>query len=74
MSIARHIEAGQGSWTVHIGATAFIGLQIDQNEYSSGELIEGTAVGSSARPGSPRWRRPGHGDPRSVGGLRHADL
>ncbi len=49
MSIAREIEAGQGSSTVHIGATAFIGLSIDTtNQYSNGVLLEGVEQGSAA--------------------------
>jgi S1-C subfamily serine protease len=49
ISIAKQIEAGQGSSTVHIGATAFIGLEIDsQQPYSDGVLIEGTESGTPA--------------------------
>jgi S1-C subfamily serine protease len=39
MSIARHIEAGNGSSTVHIGTTAFLGVEISPN-------------GSTSSPGS----------------------
>jgi S1-C subfamily serine protease len=49
MSIARQIEAGDASSIIHIGATAFIGLEIDtQSTQSGGVLIEGTASGSPA--------------------------
>jgi S1-C subfamily serine protease len=48
-TIARQIEAGDGSSVIHIGATAFIGLEIDtQSSQTSGVLIEGTASGSPA--------------------------
>jgi S1-C subfamily serine protease len=36
MSIARQIEAGNGSSTVHIGTTAFLGVEISPNGSSSG--------------------------------------
>jgi len=49
MSIARQIEAGQGSSTIHIGGTAFIGLSIAQQQpYSNGVLLQGTASGTPA--------------------------
>ncbi len=35
-SIAKSIEAKQGTSTIHVGATAFIGLQISANNSSSG--------------------------------------
>src|SRR5205807_6070151 len=35
-SIARQIEAGQGSSTVHIGATAFLGIESDGSSSGSG--------------------------------------
>jgi S1-C subfamily serine protease len=49
LSIARQIEAGQASSTVHIGATAFLGVGIAPSAYqnSSGVTIEG------AEPGTP---------------------
>jgi S1-C subfamily serine protease len=50
LSIASQIEAGQGSSTVHIGATAFLGLEIagsDQQD-SSGVALAGVASGTPA--------------------------
>jgi S1-C subfamily serine protease len=50
LSIASQIEAGQASSTVHIGATAFLGLEIassDQQD-SSGVALAGTASGTPA--------------------------
>ena len=47
LSVASQIEAGQASSTVHIGATAFLGLEIassDQQD-SSGVALAGTASG-----------------------------
>src|SRR6185312_13338686 len=35
-SIAKQIEAGQGSSTVHIGATAFLGIESDGSSSGSG--------------------------------------
>ncbi len=50
LSIARQIEAGQASSTVHIGATAFIGLQIasQQSSYYQGVVLAGTQAGTPA--------------------------
>jgi S1-C subfamily serine protease len=49
LSIARQIEAGQGSSTVHIGETAFLGLEISQQQYTnSGVTIAGAASGTPA--------------------------
>jgi S1-C subfamily serine protease len=49
LSIARQIEAGQGSSTVHIGETAFLGIEIAQQQYSnSGVSIDGAASGTPA--------------------------
>jgi S1-C subfamily serine protease len=50
LSIASQIEAGQASSTVHIGATAFLGLEIassDQQD-SSGVTLAGVASGTPA--------------------------
>jgi len=49
LSVAREIEAGQASSTVHIGATAFLGVGIAPSNYqnSSGVTIEG------AEPNTP---------------------
>jgi S1-C subfamily serine protease len=48
LSVARQIEAGQGSSTVHIGATAFLGLEIAPTNQQSGGgvLIAGTRSGT----------------------------
>jgi S1-C subfamily serine protease len=50
LSVARQIEAGQGSSTVHIGATAFLGLEIARTNQQSGGgvLIAGTRAGTPA--------------------------
>ncbi len=50
LSIARQIEAGQASSTVHIGATAFIGLQIasQQSSYYQGVVLGGAQAGTPA--------------------------
>jgi S1-C subfamily serine protease len=49
LSIARQVEAGQGSSTVHIGKTAFLGLEIAQQQYSnSGVTLAGAAAGTPA--------------------------
>jgi S1-C subfamily serine protease len=50
LSIANEIEGGHGSSTVHIGATAFLGLEIasSQQQGSSGATLAGVAAGTPA--------------------------
>ena len=50
LSIASQIEAGQASSTVHIGATAFLGLEIagSDGQDSSGVTLAGVAPGTPA--------------------------
>ncbi len=49
LSIAKQIEAGQGSSTVHIGPTAFLGLEIA----NSGQgYVQGVGI-AGAQPGTP---------------------
>jgi S1-C subfamily serine protease len=51
MSIARQIEAGQGSSTVHIGATAFLGVQTragGRGQSATGAAVAGVLSGSPA--------------------------
>lgn len=52
LSVAREIEAGQASSTVHLGATAFLGIAIapSSGQGSSGVTLEGT------EPGTPAYR------------------
>ncbi len=50
LSVAAQIEAGQASSTVHIGATAFLGLEIASSDQqgSSGVALAGAASGTPA--------------------------
>ena len=50
LSVANQIEAGQASSTVHIGATAFLGLEIASSDQqgSSGVALAGAASGTPA--------------------------
>jgi S1-C subfamily serine protease len=49
MSIARQIDSGQGSGSVHIGGTAFLGVESTPNSYSdSGAVISAVVPGSAA--------------------------
>jgi S1-C subfamily serine protease len=50
LSIAKEIEAGQGSSVIHIGATAFIGIEIapSTGQTTSGVQIAGTQSGTPA--------------------------
>src|SRR5690348_5908356 len=50
LSIAKQIEAGQGSSTVHVGPTAFLGLEIagTNQGFSQGVQLAGTQSGTPA--------------------------
>jgi S1-C subfamily serine protease len=50
LSVAKQIEAGQGSSTVHIGPTAFLGLEFsgDSIQQGAGAAISGAAQGTPA--------------------------
>ena len=50
LGIAKEIKAGQASSTVHIGATAFLGLEIasSQSGYYQGVALAGTRAGTAA--------------------------
>ena len=50
LSIAHQIEAGKSSPTVHIGATAFLGVQVTSSAFSggSGVMIVGAVPGTAA--------------------------
>ena len=47
-SIAKQIEAGQGSSTVHIGATAFLGIESDGSSSGSGSGVAPATPAASA--------------------------
>ena len=56
VAVARQIETGQGSDTVHVGATAFLGVAVAAASHGSGVIITEVAAGSPAdeaglRPG-----------------------
>jgi S1-C subfamily serine protease len=50
LTIANQIESGNGTSTVHIGQTAFLGLEISGSDspYGSGVLLAGAASGTAA--------------------------
>jgi S1-C subfamily serine protease len=48
LNVAKQIEAGQTSSTVHIGETAFLGLSIASTQQSSGVLLAGAVQGTPA--------------------------
>jgi len=55
LSVARQIEAGAGSATVHIGATGFVGVEVMSADQAaaSGVQTGGGAVVAGVLPGSP---------------------
>jgi S1-C subfamily serine protease len=48
LAVARQIEAGHSSATVHIGPTAFLGVQVARSAGVSGGLVEAVVGGSPA--------------------------
>jgi S1-C subfamily serine protease len=52
LSIAKQIESGQGSSTVHVGSTAFLGILISGSSGQSGSSGFGSSSGSSGSSGS----------------------
>jgi len=48
LAIAHQIEAGQSSSTVHIGATAFLGVQVTSSAFSGGGVTIAGAVSGTA--------------------------
>ena len=50
IAIARRIEGGKASATVHVGGTAFLGVQLDADSFgdSSGALVAGVLPGGPA--------------------------
>ena len=65
LSVARSIEAGRASSTIHIGATGFLGIQVQDSSATFGRLVAGhrpTVPWSTgrcrARPApAPAWSR-----------------
>lgn len=48
LSIAKTIENGKATATVHIGATAFLGVQVESDGYGSGAVVAGVVSGAPA--------------------------
>jgi S1-C subfamily serine protease len=48
LSIVKQIESGKASTTIHIGATAFLGVQVASNGYDSGAVVAGVVAGGPA--------------------------
>ena len=56
LSVARSIEAGRSSSTIHIGATGFLGVQVQDSSAASGGSSQGATSGAvvdGTLPGSP---------------------
>jgi S1-C subfamily serine protease len=64
-TIAKQVEAGQGSSTVHIGATAFLGIETDGSNSGSGSGSSGDSGGFGQGDGSGFG---GFGDGSGFGG------
>ena len=63
--IAGQIEAGQASAKVHIGQTAFLGVQISSGSTGSGDFGGFGGNGAAARPAAARrWPASCPGPPR----------
>jgi S1-C subfamily serine protease len=63
LSIAKGIEAGQASSTVHIGTTAFIGLEIATTSQGEGQSVPGVEIAGTAA-----------GTPAAAAGLAAGDV
>lgn len=48
ITVARQIEAGQGSSTVHIGPAAFLGVEVQGESFATGAAVVGVEPGSPA--------------------------
>ncbi len=48
LSIVDQIESGNDSGTVHVGETAFLGVEVTANDYGSGATISSVVPGGSA--------------------------
>lgn len=50
VAIARQVDAGKKSSTVHVGATAFLGVRLGSSDFAqqAGAVVEGVAPGSPA--------------------------
>lgn len=48
LAVVRQVRAGNGSGTVHIGPTAFLGVRIDRRDAGSGAELSGVVPGSPA--------------------------
>jgi S1-C subfamily serine protease len=48
LSIAKAIDAGKASATIHIGTTAFLGVQVATDGYESGAVVAGLVSGGPA--------------------------
>jgi S1-C subfamily serine protease len=48
LAIAKTITAGKASATIHVGATAFPGVEVASNGYSSGAVVAGVLSGGPA--------------------------
>jgi S1-C subfamily serine protease len=56
VSLARQIEAGQGSATVHIGPTAFLGVEIMSSDSAAANGVQAGAAVAGVVPGAPAGR------------------
>ena len=70
-SIAKQIEAGQGSSTVHIGATAFLGIESDGSSSGSSSGNSGGSGGSGGFGDGSGFG--GQGDGSGFGGFGQGD-
>ena len=62
LTIAQEIEAGHASATVHIGGTAFLGVEVESpssSGYGGYGRLQGPALSSPAWSPAVRPRRPG---------------
>lgn len=78
ISIAQQIEGGHGSATVHVGATAFLGVALDNSQSGNGGGFgfpgSGTGTGSGAGSGGAYVNYVQQGSPAASLGLTQGDM
>ena len=77
LAVARQIESGQGSTTVHVGSTAFLGVLLSASSAQSGpDNLFGNGTGSSggSSPSGPTVSSVVSGGPAAQAGLAAGDV
>jgi S1-C subfamily serine protease len=74
VTVAKEIKAGQGSSTIHIGLTAFMGVLVAPTSSSSGGSIGGSIGGSGSQQSGVSVSGVVTGDPANEAGIANGDV